>query len=213
MNYNHLLANFQFDKSSLLQYGFAEVKADTLEYRVDLPNSLYVKMRIAPGKLDVEVYDAIFNDRYQPFVSGHGGAAIKSEVREIVEKILAACGQKVDAKAQIVEFMRSRFGTEPEFPWKEYPTDCTFKTAISKKWYAIIMNISAKSLGQTGEDNIDIINIKLPPEQILQLHDNARYFPAYHMNKKYWLTVVLNANTDFDTLKELIVTSHGLVEK
>lgn len=213
MNYNHLLANFQFDKDSLLQYGFAETKPGVFEYRVDLPNSLYVAVRLAPNKLDVEVYDAIFNDRYQPFVSGHGGSAIKSEVREIVEKILAECGKKVNARSQAIEYMRQKFGTEPEFPWEDDPKSCTFKTAVSCKWYALIMTIPCKSLGLLGEDTVDVINLKLPPEQVAALHDGRQYFPAYHMNKKYWLTVVLNANTDFETLKKLIVTSHDLVEK
>ena len=213
MNYNHLLSNFQFDRESLLNYGFVEVKPNLLEYRVDLPNSLYVRLRISPGKLEVDVFDAIFNDKYQPFVSGHGGSAIKSEVRELVERILAQCAKKVDAKKQVIEFMQQRYGTEPEFPWEEYPNHCTFKARVSQKWYALIMRIQAKSLGLHSEENIDVINVKLPPEQISKLIDGHKYFPAYHMNKKYWLTVVLNADTDFVTLEQLIAISHDLVEK
>ena len=213
MNYNHLLSNFQFDRESLLNYGFVEIKPNLLEYRVDLPNSLYVVLHISPGKLEVDVYDAIFNDKYQPFVSGHGGSAIKSEVRELVESILARCAKKVDAKKQVMEFMQQKYGTKPEFPWEEYPEDCTFKARVSKKWYALIMRIQSKSLGLPSAENIDVINVKLPPEQILKLVDGRRYFPAYHMNKKYWITVVLNAETDFATLQQLIVTSHDLVEK
>jgi predicted DNA-binding protein (MmcQ/YjbR family) len=42
---------------------------------------------------------------------------------------------------------------------------------------------------------------------------NKGYFPAYHMNKKSWLTVLLDGSVNDDELKDLIHLSYEIIEK
>ena len=57
------------------------------------------------------------------------------------------------------------------------------------------------------------MNIKLPPAKITQLVDRVSFYPAYHMNKKHWLTVLLKKDLDMALVQELIAESYSLVEK
>lgn len=92
MNYNYLVKNVSLSREKLLQYGFTPSQNGAeLSYRCDLYNGLYVEVRLADKQLDVEVFDGLFKQKYAPFASGHGGAAVRVQVREILEDILARC--------------------------------------------------------------------------------------------------------------------------
>lgn len=75
------------------------------------------------------------------------------------------------------------------------------------------MNVPARKLALDQDGVVDIINIKLPTDQVQELIDNQKYFNAYHMNKKNWITILLNKNTDVPALKNLLQISYDLVEK
>ena len=60
---------------------------------------------------------------------------------------------------------------------------------------------------KTGE--VTCLNIKLNPEEILSLIDNKNFFPAYHMNKKYWISIILNNNLEDRVVMDLIEESHS----
>ena len=57
------------------------------------------------------------------------------------------------------------------------------------------------------------MNIKLRPAKIEQLVDRQHFYPAYHMNKKHWLTVMLQKDADISLVQELLAESYQLVEK
>ena len=73
------------------------------------------------------------------------------------------------------------------------------------------MNISSKKLGINDIRDIDIINIKLPTELISELIDNVVFFRAYHMNKKYWITINLDNVSSIEEIVDYIDISFNLV--
>ena len=75
------------------------------------------------------------------------------------------------------------------------------------------MSIPYKTLGLEKIGKIDVLNVKLNPDLIESLIDKKHFFPAYHMNKKYWITILLDSDMDMDLVKSLIDESFKLVEK
>ena len=49
-------------------------------------------------------------------------------------------------------------------------------------------------------------------EEIEKLIDNKRYFPAYHMNKKYWCTICLDGTVELEEIYKLIDISYELAK-
>ena len=76
------------------------------------------------------------------------------------------------------------------------------------------MKIRLKSLGFESEESVWAVNLKdadSSNSKIGTIVDNKTIFPAYHMNKKYWITVLLTAATDFQKLCVLTDRSFELV--
>ncbi len=116
-------------------------------------------------------------------------------------------------RENILEFVQKEYNISPEFLWQKFPTYAVLRNKGNKKWFAVIMQLPKEklSLGTNGE--IDVLNIKCKPEGIFQLLDEGKGFlPAYHMNKRYWISVLLDGSVRFDRIKNLIKMSYELVD-
>ena len=217
MNYTAFFAGRRFLPERALRAGFAPKDGGFL-FRTDLENrGFYAVVTVSGGETDVKVFEYPDGEEYIPFGVKTAGGAFVAEIRREVESILSSlrdeCFELSDGREILMSFCRERFGTVPETPWEEYPDFYTFKTEKSKKWYALFMRVPYRSLHVDRDGFADVVNIKLPPEKITSLVDGDVYLPAYHMNKKYWMTVLLDGKADIGKVKELIEESYSLAEK
>lgn len=90
MEYNFWLSGKDIDVSKLPANGFAEENGAYLRC-FDLQNGVRICAKIKAGRLYVDVFDVVLNKKYSRFYSGHGGAAFKEEVRQIVTNALQNC--------------------------------------------------------------------------------------------------------------------------
>lgn len=111
----------------------------------------------------------------------------------------------------IVKFIKNRFMLMPEFLFADSDT-AVFRKGAKKKWCAVIMCISKRKLGINSDEKVEVLNVKLQPNDIALLIDNKRYFPAYHMNKNHWCTIVLNGTVEDDEIYFRIEQSYNLVK-
>lgn len=111
----------------------------------------------------------------------------------------------------LVEYIESTYKVKPEHPWAKYPEDMTFKETYSKKWFALIMITSRKSLGLDGSENVYIVNVKADSQLISMLSQSEGYMPGYHMNKQHWLTILLDGSVAFDQIITHIDNSYSLI--
>lgn len=111
----------------------------------------------------------------------------------------------------VVDFIISTFNDEPEFLFTDSDTT-VFRKGERKKWYAVIMTVSKRKLGLNSDEFVEVLNVKLNPDEIALLLDRVSYFPAYHMNKKHWCSIILNGSLDFDEICYRITQSYSLVK-
>ena len=213
----HLLEQYDIDCKRAIAYGFSRTEAG-LELKKELPGvGLYAVFVIAGKSFEVNVFDADTDEEYLPFnvVDNITGfvTGIREQVEDLVQEIKEKCLLNSNMKLRLMEYCERKFGTEPEAPWKDSPDAYTFKTAKRNKWYALFMTIPYKSLGLVAKGALDVVNIKLPPEKVLDLIDRVHFYPAYHMNKKHWITIVLDKEVDEPLVQQLLEESYGLVEK
>lgn len=112
----------------------------------------------------------------------------------------------------IFNYLKKQYNSSPEFLWRKYPNYAVFKHD-SGKWFAAVMNVTPQLLNLSGENDVDIIDLKIDPELGSILKQKDGYYPGYHMNKENWIAVLLNADTDFDELKKLINDSYLATDK
>ena len=213
----HLLEQYDIDCKRAIAYGFSR-NASGFVLKKELPDAgLYAVFAIAGKRFEVNVFDAYTDEEYLPFnvadnITGFV-TGIREQVETLVQEIKEKCLLKANMKLRLMEYCTGKFGTKPEAPWEDSPDAYTFKTAKRNKWYALFMTIPYKSLGLVAKGTLDVVNIKLPPEKVLDLIDRVHFYPAYHMNKKHWITIVLDKEVDEPLVQQLLEESYGLVEK
>ena len=61
----------------------------------------------------------------------------------------------------------------------------------NRKWYALVMKVSRWKFGLDSDEVIDVVNLKLPTEMFGSFGAVDGVYPAYHMNKLHWISVLL----------------------
>ena len=94
----------------------------------------------------------------------------------------------------------------------DYPFDEDFETAVlrhtgSRKWYALVMRISRRKVGIDSDEMVDVVNLKLPLEMFGSFGAADGVYPAYHMNKVHWISVLLPDAAD-DLVEFLVSASY-----
>ncbi len=104
----------------------------------------------------------------------------------------------------------------PDFPWAQNARNQTygvFRHAASRKWFALIMDIRRELLDRDGNKApIDIINLKIQPEQGEALRQHPSIYPSYHMNHKTWISVILDDSLSDERILALIKRSYQLTK-
>ena len=75
------------------------------------------------------------------------------------------------------------------------------------------MELEEKKLGLDGNRIVDVLNVKCDPILIGSLRTQPGFFPAYHMNKDKWISVILDETVPADVIKNLIDLSYQLTKK
>lgn len=110
----------------------------------------------------------------------------------------------------ILSYALRQYGTEGDRPWERYPNNIVLRRNDNKKWYGLITRVGWDKLGIFRSGEVDIINVKCDPIMLGSLLAGAGAFPAYHMNKASWVSLLLDGTLDKDTLFFLLDTSYGL---
>lgn len=76
----------------------------------------------------------------------------------------------------------------------------------------LVFKVKGKMFALTDLDLFTSINLKCDPEEAMELRErHAAVLPGYHMNKKYWNTVLMDNSISDKLVKEWISNSYNLV--
>ena len=113
-------------------------------------------------------------------------------------------------RESLKRYIEENYSVEADYPWRKHPSYEVFRHISTGKWFAVIMTITADKLGMDCKDNIDIVNLKCDEFFSESVKIMAGIFPAYHMNKKHWISVALDGSVDNDTIEMLLDMSYKL---
>lgn len=111
----------------------------------------------------------------------------------------------------IIRYIQNTYGAEAEYLWADLPDCAVFRHPSSKKWFGIIMTVPSNKLGLDGEGSVNIINVKCGPAMVGSLLIEQGFFPAYHMNKNNWITILLNGSVPNHQITFLLQVSYDSV--
>ncbi len=219
MDYSYIFRSAKIKKDSLKAAGFTTSDDNSYEMEVPVSNGTFkadITLVLSEQTLTVQLFDSATGEKYALFdMPSHGAfvASLREEVQKIINDIKTKCFETNDLKDDYIAWIKSKFGAEPDYPW---PDDAPYSFVFrcpNEKWFALVMRIKYRQLGLTGDENVWVVNMKADQDDIPNLVNHKSIFPAWHMNKKHWITILLTAVTDFDKLCELTEKSYELVTR
>ncbi len=108
-------------------------------------------------------------------------------------------------REEIYEYVKKQYGTVPEYLWKESPESAVLRHK-NGKWYAVLMQVEKSRLGLEGDTKVDIIDVKCDPDM------TYGFLPGYHMNKKYWITMLLDGTVSEAKILDFLDLSYDLID-
>ena len=109
-------------------------------------------------------------------------------------------------KQEFLEYCLDTYGTSPDYPFDEDFDTAVLRHLGNRKWYAIAMKVSRRKFGFDSDEVIDVVNFKLPTEMFGSFGVAEGVYPAYHMNKLHWISVLLPDASD-EVVKFLVGVS------
>lgn len=216
MDYSYILNSALPHKEKLKAFGFYESDDFLCLKKNIVGGEFYTIIRLSEKSFNAEVFETQTDEKYVLFdVASANGAfvgQIRNEVQAIIDEIHEKCFDFQDIRQKYVDFLQTEFSAAGDKPWLD---EGDFTSSVYRcpngKWFALVMKIKFKNLGFESDETVWVVNLKADTEKITEITDKKSIFPAYHMNKKYWITVLLTAVTDFEQLCELTRKSFELV--
>lgn len=212
-----IFARASVDISKLLEYGFRKTK-EGYEYQLALDDN-FILFVYYHDYFDIKVIDKELDDEY--FGYYHKESAFGNQIASKIENVLfdireyacTALNYRSKQANRIDEYLSSVYG-KADFVFGDEETG-VYRTAANDKWYAIILTIPYNKVVKDSdrEDLVNVIDIKADKQKIKDLLSIDGYYPAYHMNKANWLTIILDGSiSDYDIILK-VNESYDLVTR
>ncbi len=114
-------------------------------------------------------------------------------------------------RKDIFEYVKKQYETVPEYLWKSSPDSAILRNN-NGKWYAVFMNVNGSKIGLDRDDMVDIMVVKCHPDMISMMTQIQGFLPGYHMNKRNWLTILLDGTVGEAKILDFLDMSYELTE-
>ncbi len=93
---------------------------------------------------------------------------------------------------------------------------CLLKPGVTEEFpfgaSTLVFKVGGKMFALTDIDEFSSVNLKCQPEEVIRLiEEYPAVQPGYHMNKKHWITVLIDGTVSDILLKEWIDNSYLLI--
>ena len=143
---------------------------------------------------------------------------IKEEYIKVLKDIKVKCTKEslfvFKQSNEITNYIKRKYKVNPEFLWDKSTGNGVFRNKNNKKWFGIILSVSKDKLdSKYKQEIIEVINLKLDETMIKELIKIDGFYRAYHMNKKSWISIILDNTLDNEIIYSLIDQSYNNVNK
>ena len=215
---NKIFLKKKFDFEKLKEFGFS-FENNTYVYTEDFMDSNFKAIIEISDVLKGKVIDNFSDEEYMPLriesFDGEYVCKVREAYKSILKRIANTCCTDVffasEQANRIANLTYKRYGVKPDFPWKD--DNGVFRHLDTRKWFSLIMFVSIDSLLKNGDSHmLNIMNVKIDVSKRDELYEIKGIYPAFHMNHKMWISVVLDDTIEDDKIMKLIQGSFDLTK-
>ncbi len=209
------------DPEKLRLYGFTAENGAYLYRTSILGGQFALTVTVKGGEVSTLLLDAATEEPYALHLVEEAAGAFVGQVRTEFEAVLkdvaARCFVKEIFKSEVTKSLISRvfllYGDEPEYLWDKFPENAVFRRKDNRKWYSAILTVGREKLGLAGGGNVEVLDVRADPEEIVRLVDGRTVFGGWHMNKKHWISLPLDGTLPIGEIENFLRTSYALAAK
>ena len=214
-----IFKSYQFNQEKARAYGFVK-NGEVWTYSCQiLQGDFIMTVSITVDNVSFQVFDQEMGDLYPQVhmesMTGSFVASVRKACLEILYQIRKACFEVQDyicpQTKSIMDQIQEKYGNQLEYLWEKSPDTAVLRHEGNQKWYAVLMKISWDKLEKGREGQVEALNLK--HDQVADLLSKKGIYPAFHMNKRYWISVALDDTLSDEEVLELIERSWNLTIK
>ena len=210
---------YKFNKKKAISFGFIEENGIFKYSSLILENDFQLIVSIEDKEISFQVYDRETGDLYPQVhmdsMRGSFVGAVREACLEVLYQIRKSCFDVQDficpQTKRIMAIVQEKYGNQLEYLWEKSPDTAILRHDSNQKWYAVLMKISWEKLDKGREGLVEVINVK--HDQVVSLIQEKGIYPAFHMNKRYWISVPLDDTFTDEKVLELFEISWDLTRK
>lgn len=212
------LENKKYNPKKLLDFGFKVLK-DGYEYKTELMGgefilAVYIDKR---GKLITETTEKDTGDLYTLHLTYSEGSfvgQIRDEYNSVLKDIAKNCYEieifKYEYSYKVIDYIKAKYNDDVEYLWEKFPDNAVARRKDNKKWYLAILTIGKDKFGFDSKEKVEVIDLRANPSEIAALTKDSIIYPGYHMNKKHWISIILDGSVDLGEIYKRIDESYLL---
>ena len=210
---------YQFNSKKAKEYGFVENQGVWTYSSTILQGDFLMMVTVEDGDLSFQVYDQETGDLYPQVhmesMRGTFVGSVREACLEVLYEIRKSCFDVQDficpQTKRIMALVQENYGNQLEYLWEKSPDTAILRHENNQKWYAVLMKISWDKLEKGREGLVEAVNLK--HNQVSDLLVKKGIYPAFHMNKRYWISVPLDDTLSDEQVLELFERSWFLTSK
>ena len=210
---------YQFNSKKAKEYGFVENQGVWTFSSTVLQGDFLMIVTVEDGVLALQVYDQETGDLYpQVHMTSMRGTfvgSVREACLEVLYEIRKSCFEVQEflcpQTKRIITRVQEKYENQLEYLWEKSPDTAILRHENNQKWYAVLMKISWDKLEKGREGQVEAVNLK--HDQVADLLSKKGIYPAFHMNKRYWISVALDDTLSDEEVLELIERSWNLTIK
>ena len=210
---------YQFNSKKAKEYGFVENQGVWTFSSTILQGDFLMIVTVVDGVLGLQVYDQETGDLYPQVhmksMRGTFVGSVREACLEVLYDIRKACFEVQEflclQTKRIMTLVQEKFVNQLEYLWEKSPDTAVLRHDDNQKWYAVLMKISWEKLDKSREGQVEVVNLK--HDQVADLLVEKGIYPAFHMNKRYWISLPLDDTLSDEQILELFERSWFLTSK
>ena len=214
-----IFKSYQFNQEKAYAYGFVESSGVWIYSCQILQGDFVMTVSITADNVSFQVFDQEMGDLYPQVhmesMTGSFVASVREACLEILYQIRKSCFEVQNficpQTKRIMTQIQEQYGNQLEYLWEKSPDTAVLRHEGNKKWYAVLMKISWDKLEKGREGQVEAVNLK--HDQVADLLSHKGIYSAFHMNKRYWISVALDDTLSDIEVLELMEKSWNLTTK
>lgn len=219
-----LFDKYRLNPKKLLAYGFDQEDGSYRYSETIMAGDFRLDIQIGEEGMDFQVIDLDTGDEYRQVKMESMFGDFVGQVREACQQVLLDirqhCFDEVgflyDQSQRLADHVAETYQGQLEYLWAKSSRKSSTQAAVfrhqdTKKWYGAFLTTDWSKFEADRSGAIEVLNVK--SDQVAELIKQPGIYPAFHMNKKYWLSLPLDGTLSDKELFNLLAVSYALTQK